>query len=34
MNNIKANLISDPELAAQFLDYLKCNVIYSHFSIV
>lgn len=32
MNNVKAKLISDPELAAQFLGYLKCNVIYSHFS--
>lgn len=32
MNNVKAKLISDPEFAAQFLGYLKCNVIYSHFS--
>lgn len=34
MKNIKAKLISDPELAAQFLDYSKCNAIYSHFSTV
>ena len=32
MNNIKAELIPDPELAAPFLDDLKLNVIYSHFS--
>lgn len=32
MNNIKAKLISDPELATPFLDDLKLNVIYSHFS--
>lgn len=32
MNNVKAKLISDPELATQFLGYLKCNVIYNHSS--
>lgn len=32
MNNIKAKLISDPELAAQRLDHSECNVIYIYFS--